>query len=72
MKVRRVIVINPKNDPRVKADNYLAAAVEPTMRCERCDGTGNELMFMYRRCQACGGDGISRGNEATVKAEQVI
>jgi len=25
--------------------------------CERCDGTGNELMSMYRACQKCGGNG---------------
>lgn len=31
--------------------------------CKRCDGTGNELLSMYRKCQACNGDGISKGNE---------
>lgn len=31
--------------------------------CGRCNGTGNELYSMYRKCRACGGDGVSRGNE---------
>jgi len=26
--------------------------------CKRCDGTGNELYFMYRRCINCRGDGV--------------
>lgn len=35
--------------------------------CKRCNGTGNELYSMYSRCQACDGDGVSRGNESTFK-----
>lgn len=26
--------------------------------CPRCNGTGNELMSMYRTCSACRGDGV--------------
>jgi RecJ-like exonuclease len=26
--------------------------------CGRCGGTGNELMSMYKMCQACKGTGI--------------
>ncbi|HEC64872.1 MAG TPA: hypothetical protein ENI23_06255 [bacterium] len=25
--------------------------------CERCEGTGNEFKFKFRRCTACGGTG---------------
>lgn len=28
-----------------------------TPLCEHCDGTGNELYSMYRRCPVCGGSG---------------
>jgi hypothetical protein len=27
--------------------------------CKHCEGTGNELYSMYRRCPKCGGDGIA-------------
>jgi hypothetical protein len=27
--------------------------------CKHCEGTGNELYSMYRRCPVCGGDGIA-------------
>lgn len=30
--------------------------------CDRCDGTGNELYSMYRRCKACNGTGIYNEN----------
>ena len=26
--------------------------------CDRCDGTGNELLWHYRQCQKCGGTGV--------------
>jgi len=26
--------------------------------CDRCGGTGNELLSMYRKCPDCGGTGI--------------
>ncbi len=35
--------------------------------CSRCDGTGNELLSMWRACQACEGTGVSRGNESNFK-----
>jgi DnaJ-class molecular chaperone len=47
----------------IRSDNANAAKIPPKKRCERCDGTGNELYSMYRQCQACGGNGISKGNE---------
>ena len=28
--------------------------------CERCDGTGNELYSMYRKCKDCNGSGIKK------------
>jgi len=31
--------------------------------CSRCGGTGNELMSMWRRCEACGGSGIKDYNK---------
>lgn len=40
---------------------------EERILCSRCDGTGNELLSMSRTCQACGGDGISKGNELNFK-----
>lgn len=26
--------------------------------CPRCDGTGNEIYFHYKRCRACCGSGV--------------
>ncbi len=31
--------------------------------CGRCGGTGNELYYMFRRCERCGGSGVD--NEVT-------
>lgn len=31
--------------------------------CKRCDGTGNELMSMFRRCIKCNGSGINTTEE---------
>ena len=28
--------------------------------CKRCDGTGNELFFMYSQCKNCLGSGIAK------------
>jgi DnaJ-class molecular chaperone len=56
-------------DHRVAEDNAHAALIPEGKRCSRCEGTGNEFMFMYRQCKACGGDGISRGNEPLVDAQ---
>ena len=33
---------------------------EGNILCKRCDGTGNELFSMYRKCQKCGGTGIKK------------
>lgn len=34
---------------------------EGEILCPKCDGTGNELFSMFRRCSECGGTGIKRG-----------
>lgn len=60
MEIRQVIIVDASKDPRVILDNERSEWIPETLRCERCEGTGNELLFMYRRCQACGGDGYSR------------
>jgi DnaJ-class molecular chaperone len=43
----------------IKADEYRKAQLEAEYKwpCKRCEGTGNELYAMYRRCQDCGGSG---------------
>ncbi len=28
--------------------------------CSRCDGTGNELYSLYRKCSACNGSGLTK------------
>ena len=33
---------------------------EGEMLCPKCDGTGNELFKMYRRCSECNGTGIKK------------
>lgn len=49
--------------------NYISAGVnmDETVRinnfkkgrklCDRCDGTGNQLYFMYQKCRKCNGNG---------------
>ena len=39
--------------------------------CSRCGGTGNELHLMFCRCAACGGNGVSRGNEGWLESSCV-
>jgi len=29
--------------------------------CERCEGTGNQLFWMYQKCEKCGGLGYLEG-----------
>jgi len=31
--------------------------------CKRCNGTGNELYSMYRRCTDCGGTGKAKNKK---------
>lgn len=38
-------------------DEMVRAGVPEGERCEWCNGTGNELYAMYRRCPKCGGTG---------------
>ena len=41
----------------IRQDYERQRLVPPSERCDRCEGTGNELFSMYRRCSACGGTG---------------
>ena len=52
------------DDYRIELDRIKAEEIPEEKRCRRCDGTGNEFLFMYHECQACKGTGISQGNEA--------
>jgi hypothetical protein len=45
-------------DHRVVSDLKHAATVAQNLRCSRCDGTGNQLFFMYQRCINCNGTGL--------------
>lgn len=56
---------NHDNSVRIAGDMTRSFAIPEEKRCNRCDGTGNELLSMYKQCQACGGDGVSRGNEGS-------
>ena len=45
-----------QNDYRVRNKNI----DDGKELCERCGGTGNEFMSMYKKCKDCGGSGINR------------
>lgn len=47
-------------DHRVARDQAGAEMIREEERCERCGGTDNELMFMFRRCTECYGTGKRR------------
>lgn len=49
-----------QDEPRVIADNFRASLIPVEQRCERCNGTGNELMYMYRACGSCDGTGVTK------------
>lgn len=51
------------NHDAIRSDEEFAARIPEEERCKYCDGTGNELYGMYRKCRCCGGTGISKGNE---------
>ncbi len=55
-----------KTHPGVISDEERAKTVPLDARCTRCGGAGNELFAMYKRCQACDGDGKTRHNEDEV------
>lgn len=55
--IREIHYIDPDRDPRVQLDKRIAAQIPELERCQRCEGTGNEFLFMYRECSACGGTG---------------
>jgi hypothetical protein len=48
-----------ESDARVIADDTkkLNNALAGHKLCSKCDGTGNEMFFMYRRCEQCAGSG---------------
>lgn len=48
--------------PGILNDQLRAALIPKDERCERCDGTGNELYAMYRQCSDCGGSGKAADN----------
>lgn len=48
--------LNVLRDAAIATDN----ALQGFNLCDRCDGTGNELFFMYRSCSKCGGTGRVR------------
>lgn len=50
---------------KTEMDSLLSLRIPKGKRCKRCAGTGNELYSMYRKCQACGGNGVSKGKEDT-------
>lgn len=52
------VLANAGNDPRVQFDRAKRDKIPEPLRCPRCEGTGNELLFMYRRCAQCGGSGM--------------
>lgn len=62
--IKDVIAKLQKTHPGVIRDKEKAEAIPLDSQCRRCGGTGNELFAMYKRCQACGGDGITRHNES--------
>lgn len=44
-------------DHRVASDQAYAATIQELHRCFRCNGTGNQMYFMYQRCEHCNGTG---------------
>ena len=47
------------DDWRVRMDNERAAAIPAAEQCLKCSGTGNEFLFMYRKCSDCDGTGVT-------------
>ena len=57
------ILININSVPPHMAGDYLRRndnVIKDKNLCSNCDGTGNELMSMYRKCPVCNGIGIFR------------
>ena len=54
------VIESAKHDPRVQLDNAKAERLknEGGLPCTKCEGTGNEFLFMYRECSECLGTGI--------------
>lgn len=53
------LLATARSDPRVEADQVSRRRnlISGAELCSRCGGTGNELLFAYRRCATCGGRG---------------
>ena len=51
---------DPTNmDDRARKQNEIFVEINKGfVLCSRCDGTGNELFWMYRRCSGCAGQGV--------------
>ena len=54
------VLAHAGDDPRVRADDAKRDVIPVPLRCPRCEGTGNELLFMYRCCMVCSGSGVLR------------
>lgn len=39
-------------------DNFHIDEVPGKKICKRCEGTGNQLLSMYQKCEACNGTGV--------------
>ena len=51
----------------IRDDLRFASRISEGERCSFCSGTGNELYGMFKSCRACGGDGVSKGNEEELR-----
>lgn len=52
---KAAVIGNPQDIAQAQRNKQ---AGEPI--CKRCEGTGNELFAMYRKCSACGGSGVAQ------------
>lgn len=53
----RTVLIHMRMDYQKRNDNVEGGET----LCPKCDGTGNELFSMYRRCSECNGTGVKKG-----------
>lgn len=50
-------------DHRIESDDYLLKIRKLKLKkdeklCTKCEGTGNQFLFMYRECDRCKGTGV--------------
>lgn len=60
--VGEIVIVDIETVPQQMRMDYRIRnknVTEGKRLCEWCDGTGNELYSMYRKCPKCGGDGIA-------------